>query len=217
MAHIRQSRPDSALGFQEKVLQSSAGVGTLEVPPPARRRQLMRRSHLPPFGGGLRCEEPFVGGLRCWSLLKGAQFSTCTRPFSDRCRVNMAHIRQSRPEYGLGLQINVLTTFSVCPCRYSGSPPPSAPAQAHAPQPSSTCTHPFSARCVKSLRSFCTELYPQRRLRSTDHCPLSSERGTHKTVKALAFRSKPLKKIEVFSPQLTAASPVAPAGGVPRS
>ena len=30
-----------------------------------------------------------------------------------RCRTNMAHIRQSRPDYGLGFQARVLEPFRV--------------------------------------------------------------------------------------------------------
>ena len=30
-----------------------------------------------------------------------------------RCRVNMAHIRQSRPDSGLGFQVEVLKTFKI--------------------------------------------------------------------------------------------------------
>ena len=32
-----------------------------------------------------------------------------------RCRANMAHIRQSRPDSGLGFQVHVLTLFEVVP------------------------------------------------------------------------------------------------------
>ena len=32
-----------------------------------------------------------------------------------RCRANMAHVRQSGPEFGLGFQVNALKTFQVVP------------------------------------------------------------------------------------------------------
>ena len=32
-----------------------------------------------------------------------------------RCRANMAHVRQSRPDYGLVFQVKVPTTFEVVP------------------------------------------------------------------------------------------------------
>jgi hypothetical protein len=32
---------------------------------------------------------------------------------TDRCRANMAHIRQSRPDYGLGFQAKVRKTFKA--------------------------------------------------------------------------------------------------------
>ena len=32
-----------------------------------------------------------------------------------RCRANMAHIRQSRPDSGLGFQVKILTPFHVVP------------------------------------------------------------------------------------------------------
>ena len=35
--------------------------------------------------------------------------------FSVRCLANMAHIRQSRPESGLGFQVNVLQLLQVVP------------------------------------------------------------------------------------------------------
>jgi len=34
--------------------------------------------------------------------------------FRSRCRANSAHIRQSKPESGLGFQVKVLETFSIC-------------------------------------------------------------------------------------------------------
>ena len=34
-----------------------------------------------------------------------------------RCRANMAHTRQSRPDYGLGVQVEVLRTFKLFPFR----------------------------------------------------------------------------------------------------
>ena len=32
-----------------------------------------------------------------------------------RCRANVAHIRQSRPDYGLDFRTNEVTTFEVIP------------------------------------------------------------------------------------------------------
>ena len=42
------------------------------------------------------------------SLLKGVAVPL-------RCRANMAHMRQPRPDFGLGFQINVLPTFEAVP------------------------------------------------------------------------------------------------------
>ena len=36
-------------------------------------------------------------------------------PYSLRCRANMPHVRQSRPDSGLGVQAKVLEPFSVVP------------------------------------------------------------------------------------------------------
>jgi len=36
-------------------------------------------------------------------------------PTPIRCRANFEHIRQSRPDHGLGFQVNVLQTFLVMP------------------------------------------------------------------------------------------------------
>jgi len=35
--------------------------------------------------------------------------------YADRSRANMAHARQSRPDYGLGFQVKVFQTFQVDP------------------------------------------------------------------------------------------------------
>jgi len=37
-----------------------------------------------------------------------------------RCRENMAHIRQSRPDYGLAVQAKVLKTLQVLPSQVGG-------------------------------------------------------------------------------------------------
>ena len=42
---------------------------------------------------------------------------------SHRCRANMAHLRQSRPESGLGFQVNVLKTFQAVPSSLGSSFP----------------------------------------------------------------------------------------------
>jgi len=36
-------------------------------------------------------------------------------PLRTRCRANMAHVTQSRPDSGLGFQAQVLKTFQVVP------------------------------------------------------------------------------------------------------
>ena len=43
------------------------------------------------------------------------QRKSCSRWLNraGRCRANMAHIRQSRPDYGLGFQVEVLKTVEV--------------------------------------------------------------------------------------------------------
>ena len=40
--------------------------------------------------------------------------------FRVRCRANMAHARQSRPDSGFGLQVQVLHTFQLVPCSQQG-------------------------------------------------------------------------------------------------
>ena len=37
----------------------------------------------------------------------------CDAPDYPSARANMAHARQSRPDFGLGFQVNVLKTFEV--------------------------------------------------------------------------------------------------------
>ena len=37
--------------------------------------------------------------------------------FSDLCRANMAHVRQSRPDVGLGFQVKVSILFKLPPLR----------------------------------------------------------------------------------------------------
>jgi len=44
----------------------------------------------------------------CGPLLQGLQFTF-------RCRANMAHIRQPRPDSGLGFQVKVIRTFQIGP------------------------------------------------------------------------------------------------------
>ena len=41
--------------------------------------------------------------------------SVCTRKMPNRCRPNLAHIRQSRPDSGLGFQVKVLKIFQDVP------------------------------------------------------------------------------------------------------
>ena len=41
------------------------------------------------------------------------RLTPCT--FATRCLANMAHIRQSRPDYGLGFQVKGLATFEMVP------------------------------------------------------------------------------------------------------
>jgi len=41
--------------------------------------------------------------------------SVCWVYGDARCRANMAHIRQSRPDSGLGFQTKVIVTFEVVP------------------------------------------------------------------------------------------------------
>ena len=79
MAHIRQSRPDSGLGFQVKPIKTFQNVPS----------SLGRRRHRLP-----RTISP-----------------TRARDTSK----NVAHIRQSRPDSGLGFQAKVLKMFQVAP------------------------------------------------------------------------------------------------------
>jgi len=52
--------------------------------------------------------------VRCCLLYTSSQIGS-ESPF--RCRANMAHIRQSGPDYGLGFQVKALTNFKLIPLR----------------------------------------------------------------------------------------------------
>ena len=45
----------------------------------------------------------------------GSERQGCRRLTLVRCPANMAHIRQSRPDYGLGCQVKVVETLNVVP------------------------------------------------------------------------------------------------------
>jgi len=48
------------------------------------------------------------------ALLFREQFTTVEKA-KNHCAANVARIRQSRPDYGLGLQVRVLKTFQFVP------------------------------------------------------------------------------------------------------
>ena len=79
----RQSRPDSGLGFQADTFQ------------------------VVPASSVLRLSSLEMSDTRTlWALNTGPPARVVIR-----CRVNMAHKRQLRPDFGLGIQIEVINTF----------------------------------------------------------------------------------------------------------
>ena len=99
MAHIREPRPDSGLVFEAKVLKTfqlvpfSLGADGCS-PGPARSRWAPRSCFHPP-----------------WSAFRGEGLGV-------RFRANMAHVRQSRPDYSqsrpdsaLDFDVKVLETL----------------------------------------------------------------------------------------------------------
>ena len=95
LAHVRQSRTDSGIGFQVKVFQMFQVL-------PSR------------FLG----KSTFAGIVFC----SGVPSSSRHVP-SFRCRANMAQIRQSRPDSGLGSRVKGLDTFHVAPPLLGGGRP----------------------------------------------------------------------------------------------
>ena len=57
--------------------------------------------------------------LKPWLLVEHPAVSTTPlrRVVRNRCRAHMAHTRQSRPDLGLAVQVKVINTFLVDPCR----------------------------------------------------------------------------------------------------
>ena len=50
-----------------------------------------------------------------WVAPFGETKRRCRRPPTPRCRANMAHIRESRPDSGFGFQVKVLKTVYGVP------------------------------------------------------------------------------------------------------
>ena len=106
MAYIRQSRPDSGLGFHVEVPK------TFQVVPPSlgNREKLIICLRL---GAGGRGE-----GQGDVQELPQGTYKPVTARFwhiSDSHAQIMAQIRQSRPDYGPGFQVRVLETFQDVP------------------------------------------------------------------------------------------------------
>ena len=109
MAYKRQSRPDSGFGFQVKVLgrfrlfplcseagfylRLGLGVGVITSLKGLRRQDLYWKSSR---------------WTRC-----GIEYIRWRDQIINRCRANMAHIRQSRPDSGIGFQVKSLF-FPIC-------------------------------------------------------------------------------------------------------
>ena len=91
MAHTRQSRPDSVLGFHVKKLEIIPVVPPLSL---------------------MTCAE---GSCPRLSAREPACPPHTALPPTIRCRANAAHTRHSRPSPGLGLQVKVPQTFHVVP------------------------------------------------------------------------------------------------------
>jgi len=56
-----------------------------------------------------------VGRRAGYQWLSGTCFFAWEYMVASRCRANVAHIRQSRPDSGLGFQVKVLKTFKDVP------------------------------------------------------------------------------------------------------
>ena len=102
----------------------------------------------------------------------------CEEHWVSRCRVNMAHVRQSRPGSGLGLQAKVLRPLKVDPSSLgSGQRCESGPLRAvHLSR--------HSGRGFELTRIPDFNLYRERFFQVPGGAPLSSEVGTRKAVKA---------------------------------
>jgi len=110
MAHMRQSNSDSGLGFQVNVLKTLQVVtSSLGSGPPAHTRH----THTRHMGDGVHL---FMGML---SGSSGVGFGAAGGglKWESRCRANMAHIRQSRPDSGLDFQVTALQIFKLFPHR----------------------------------------------------------------------------------------------------
>jgi hypothetical protein len=119
-------------------------------------------------------------------------------PSRYRSRANMAHIRQSRPDSGLGFQVKVLKLFKGVPSllrragvllpeegclnfeKHDGSPGCTRTSQTGPPKPLDCQMCATFAR----QRHIDNDGRPTAQEQSPFTLPLSSEYGTHKTVKA---------------------------------
>ena len=77
----------------------------------------------------------------------------------ERCRADLARIRHSRPDSGLGFQIKALTTFKVAPFRLGSGPAPQQFEAAGSP-PEALCGGISKVNFQETLSSF-GDKYPQ--------------------------------------------------------
>ena len=142
-ALIRESRPDSGPGwshFQHERLSTNESCchpallrrpperrrdSTLKRTPPCRRNEDAATSRMSPF----RRTSSGGPGNRSRKERESAtpeQSQSPTRPRvrkKHRCRANVAHTRQSRPDSGLGFLVKVLRTCQVVPSSLGSGPP----------------------------------------------------------------------------------------------
>ena len=58
----------------------------------------------------------FPQGEYATCLSRAPFYSLFSLSDQSRCQANMAHVKQSKPDSGLGFQVKVLKTFQVAPC-----------------------------------------------------------------------------------------------------
>ena len=110
-------RPDSGLGFQGKVMRTfrvvpftlGSGVG-LFLDSLGNLTSALWAFHTASSPGH---SLPYL--FLDWCTCSQLQFELALAIHPPRCRANMAHIRQPRPDSGIGFQVKVLKPFSVVP------------------------------------------------------------------------------------------------------
>jgi hypothetical protein len=118
MARLRQSRLKFGLGFQVEVLKTFQ-VDCTSFPPAGKTESVAvtpTQSHISPrilvYEGTLKQVPPRRKSSRRGSG-RGSRHRTRTRLQQERCRANLVRIRQSRLDFGLGFQVEILKHFKL--------------------------------------------------------------------------------------------------------